>query len=114
MASYDVTQKASGHGQKIKYWECDTQLIQNVKAEALARASQEAIDYCDLDNYTGPIIECDAAEETKDMTEDEAERWWLARREHTLGGSDVGAIFGVDTYKTNIDLFFHKTGQFPA
>lgn len=114
MASYDGTQKATGHGQKIKYWECNTPLIQKVKAEALARASQEAIDYCDLDNYAGPLIECDAAEETENMTEDEAERWWLARREHTLGGSDVGAIFGVDTYKTNIDLFYHKTGQFPA
>ena len=113
MASYDGTQKSEGHGQHIAYWKCDTPLIQKIKQEALAKASQEAIDYCDVDDYSGPMIECDAAEETKDMTETEAEQWWRARREHTLGGSDVGAIFGVDSFKTNIDLYYHKTGQFP-
>ena len=42
----------------------------------------------------------------KDMSRVE----WLKERNKGLGGSDVGAIFGVDRYKPGIKLFHQKTG----
>lgn len=56
-------------------------------------ASSEAIAFCDVDNFSGPEIECDAST----LTEDE----WQKRRAHTIGGSDCAAIFGENKY--NVD-----------
>ena len=39
-----------------------------------------------------------------------SENDWLKLRETGIGGSDVGAILGYDKYKTNVQLWKHKTG----
>lgn len=64
-------------------------------------ASSEAIAFCDVDNFSGPEIECDAST----LTEDE----WQKRRAHTIGGSDCAAIFGENKYKTNLDVYYEKS-----
>jgi len=42
---------------------------------------------------------------TKDMTEIE----WLKSRQQGIGGSDAGAILGVNNYKTPFDVYIDKT-----
>lgn len=42
---------------------------------------------------------------TKDMTEIE----WLKSRQQGIGGSDAGAILGVNNYKTLFDVYIDKT-----
>ncbi len=39
---------------------------------------------------------------------------WLAERWHGLGGSDIGAVFGIDRFKPAIKLFHQKTGLWPT
>ncbi len=36
---------------------------------------------------------------------------WLANRMNGIGGSDISAVIGMNPYKTNLDLFYEKTGQ---
>lgn len=36
---------------------------------------------------------------------------WLANRTKGLGGSDISAVIGMNPYKTNLDLFYEKTGK---
>lgn len=38
---------------------------------------------------------------------------FLAKRQHSIGGSDIGAILGVDLYKTPLDLYNEKLGLAP-
>lgn len=92
MSTYDGTQKAnSGCAQNIPYHIFRTSYVDNLRQDALAMASSEAIAFCDVDNFSGPEIECDAST----LTEDE----WQKRRAHTIGGSDCAAIFGENRYK---------------
>ena len=85
MPTYDGTQKAnSGCAQNIPYHIFRTSYVDNLRQDALAMASSEAIAFCDVDNFSGPEIECDAST----LTEDE----WQKRRAHTIGGSDCAAI----------------------
>ena len=35
---------------------------------------------------------------------------WLAHRNEGIGGSDIGAIFGIDRFKPAIKLFHQKSG----
>ncbi len=37
---------------------------------------------------------------------------WLEARRNFIGGSDASAIMGMNPYKTNVELWFEKTGQF--
>lgn len=37
---------------------------------------------------------------------------WLACRTKGIGGSDAGAVIGVNKYKSNVDLWREKTGEF--
>lgn len=91
MPTYDGTQKAnSGCAQNIPYHIFRTSYVDNLRQDALAMASSEAIAFCDVDNFSGPEIECDAST----LTEDE----WQKRRAHTIGGSDCAAIFGENKY----------------
>ena len=53
-----------------------------------------------------PDIEVDASTLTEDQ--------WQARRADHLGGSDISAIFGENHFKTNLDLYYSKTGKVPA
>lgn len=107
MASYDGTNKASAGGaQNLPYWEMNTPYVRNLYNEAMAAASPEAVAYCDPDNYKGPEVEVDASTLTEEQ--------WQARRANHLGGSDISAIFGENHFKTNLDLFYQKTGQKPA
>lgn len=97
MSTYDGTQKAnSGCAQNIPYHIFRTSYVDNLRQDALAMASSEAIAFCDVDNFSGPEIECDAST----LTEDE----WQKRRAHTIGGSDCAAIFGENRYKGYIHL----------
>ena len=107
MSTYDGTQKAnSGCAQNIPYHIFRTSYVDNLRQDALAMASSEAIAFCDVDNFSGPEIECDAST----LTEDE----WQKRRAHTIGGSDCAAIFGENRYKTNLDVYYEKIGQQPV
>ena len=36
---------------------------------------------------------------------------WLAERRTGIGGSDAGAILGVNKYRTALDVYLDKTGQ---
>lgn len=36
---------------------------------------------------------------------------WLAARKLGIGGSDIGAVVGVDPFKTALDVYLDKTGQ---
>lgn len=36
---------------------------------------------------------------------------WLENRTKGLGGSDISAVIGMNPYKTNLDLFYEKTGK---
>ena len=36
---------------------------------------------------------------------------WLKLRNNGIGGSDAGTVLGVNKYKTNVDLWYEKTGQ---
>jgi putative phage-type endonuclease len=38
---------------------------------------------------------------------------FLARRKTGIGGSDVGAIVGVDPYRNALDVYLEKTGELP-
>lgn len=38
---------------------------------------------------------------------------WLARRRSGLGGSDIGAIFGLSPFRTAVDVWLSKTGREP-
>ena len=107
MPTYDGTQKAnSGCAQNIPYHIFRTSYVDNLRQDALAMASSEAIAFCDVDNFSGPEIECDAST----LTEDE----WQKRRAHTIGGSDCAAIFGENKYKTNLDVYYEKIGKQPV
>ena len=107
MASYDGTNKSSaGCAQHLPYWEIKTEHTKNLYNEAMAMASPEAVAFCDPDNYQGPDIEVDASTLTEDQ--------WQARRADHLGGSDISAIFGENHFKTNLDLYYAKTGKVPA
>lgn len=107
MASYDGTNKASaGKAQSIDYYAAVSPQLQKRIDETLAGASPEAVAFYNKRKFRGPDIECDAST----LTEDE----WQARREHTVGGSDCSAIFGVNHYKTNLECYYQKTGQKPA
>ena len=107
MASYDGTNKSSaGCAQHLPYWEIKTEHTKNLYNEAMAMASPEAVAFCDPDNYQGPDIEVDASTLTEDQ--------WQARRADHLGGSDISAIFGENHFKTNLDLYYSKTGKVPA
>ena len=107
MASYDGTNKSSaGCAQHLPYWEIKTEHTKNLYNEAMAMATQEAVAFCDPDNYQGPDIEVDASTLTEDQ--------WQARRADHLGGSDISAIFGENHFKTNLDLYYAKTGKVPA
>lgn len=44
---------------------------------------------------------------TGDMTREE----WLEKRQKGIGGSDAGAILGVNSYKNPVALWLEKTGQ---
>lgn len=37
---------------------------------------------------------------------------WLEARKSFIGGSDASAIMGMNPYKTNVELWLEKTGQF--
>ena len=37
---------------------------------------------------------------------------WLEARKRFIGGSDASAIMGMNPYKTNVELWLEKTGQF--
>ncbi len=107
MASYDGTNKSSaGCAQHLPYWEIKTEHTKNLYNEAMAMATPEAVAFCDPDNYQGPDIEVDASTLTEDQ--------WQARRADHLGGSDISAIFGENHFKTNLDLYYAKTGKVPA
>lgn len=107
MASYDGTQKANaGCARDIPYHEVRTPYVDKLRREAMAMASSEALSYCDPENYPGPEVECDAST----LTNSE----WLERRAHTIGGSECSAIFGVNPYRTNLDVYYEKIGQQPV
>lgn len=107
MPTYDGTQKAnSGCAQNIPYHIFRTSYVDNLRQDALAMASSEAIAFCDVDNFSGPEIECDAST----LTEDE----WQKRRAHTIGGSDCAAIFGENKYKGYIHLSNQPVYQRPS
>ena len=107
MASYDGTNKSSaGCAQHLPYWEIKTEHTKNLYNEAMAMATPEAVAFCDPDNYQGPDIEVDASTLTEEQ--------WQARRADHLGGSDISAIFGENHFKTNLDLYYAKTGKVPA
>jgi len=36
---------------------------------------------------------------------------WLAERKKGIGGSDVGAILGVNPYRSRMDVWLDKTGR---
>lgn len=36
---------------------------------------------------------------------------WLAARKNGIGGSDAGAVLGIDPWKSNVDIFRFKTGK---
>ena len=106
MASYDGTNKSSaGCAQHLPYWEINTPYTRELYNEAMAEASPEAVKFCNPDGYNGPEIEVDASTLTEDQ--------WQARRADHLGGSDISAIFGANKFKTNLDLFYAKTGKQP-
>ena len=106
MASYDGTNKSSaGCAQHLPYWEINTPYTRELYNEAMAEASPEAVKFCNPDGYNGPEIEVDASTLTEDQ--------WQARRADHLGGSDISAIFGANKLKTNLDLFYAKTGKQP-
>ena len=42
----------------------------------------------------------------------EDEQAWLAARTKGIGGSDVGAICGVNNWSSALQIYFNKTGQF--
>ena len=106
MASYDGTNKSSAGGaQHLPYWEIKTEYTKNLYNEAMGMASQEAVEFCNPDGYNGPDIEVDASTLTSDQ--------WQARRANHLGGSDISAIFGENHFKTNLDLYYAKTGKQP-
>lgn len=44
----------------------------------------------------------------------ENEDAWLAARTRGIGGSDVGAICGVNPWSSALQIYFNKTGQFQA
>lgn len=107
MANYDGTNKSSaGCAQHLPYWEIKTEHTKNLYNEAMAMATPEAVAFCDPDNYQGPDIEVDASTLTEEQ--------WQARRADHLGGSDISAIFGENHFKTNLDLYYAKTGKVPA
>lgn len=55
MPTYDGTQKAnSGCAQNIPYHIFRTSYVDNLRQDALAMASSEAIAFCDVDNFSGP------------------------------------------------------------
>ncbi len=39
---------------------------------------------------------------------------WLEKRKTYLGGSDIGAILGVNSYKTPLDVYFSKINEEPT
>ena len=47
--------------------------------------------------------------DTKDMPREE----WLSRRHSGIGGSEVGAILGLNPYSSAIELFYHKIEKTP-
>ena len=106
MASYDGTNKSSaGCAQHLPYWEIRTEYTRSLYNEAMGQASPEAIKFCDPDGYNGPEVEVDASTLTDTQ--------WQDRRATHLGGSDISAIFGANAYKTNLDLYYAKTGKKP-
>lgn len=103
---FDGSNKASmGGAQNIPYWECDTDYIQQIKQQAMAIASPEAISYIDPPNFSGPKVLADAST----MTEEE----WLAFRKKSIGSSAVAQVFGDSPYPgcTNLDLYYDKIGR---
>lgn len=106
MASYDGTNKSSaGCAQHLPYWEIRTEYTRSLYNEAMGQASPEAIKFCDPDGFNGPEVEVDASTLTDTQ--------WQDRRATHLGGSDISAIFGANAYKTNLDLYYAKTGKKP-
>ncbi|MDZ5711624.1 YqaJ viral recombinase family protein [Jeotgalibacillus haloalkalitolerans] len=47
-------------------------------------------------------------ESTNDMTREE----WLQQRKKGIGGSDVGAILGINKWKSPIQVYFEKIGEY--
>lgn len=48
------------------------------------------------------------------MNKEINEAEWLRMRRLGIGGSDIGAIIGLNPWKTPLDVFLEKTGQSPA
>lgn len=48
------------------------------------------------------------------MNKEIDEAAWLRERRLGIGGSDIGAIVGVNPWKTALDVFLDKTGQAPV
>lgn len=46
---------------------------------------------------------------TADMTREE----WLEARKHSVGGSEIGAILGLNRYQTALTVWSNKTGRLP-
>jgi len=46
------------------------------------------------------------------VTQEEDEKEWLANRTNGIGGSDVGAICGVNQYSSPRLIYLKKTGQY--
>ena len=44
-------------------------------------------------------------------TKTQSEILWLANRAKGIGGSDIGALLGIDKYKSPYDIWLDKTGQ---
>lgn len=42
---------------------------------------------------------------------DSREEWLKARKKQGIGGSEAGCVLGVNKYKSNVELWFEKTGQ---
>lgn len=46
-----------------------------------------------------------------DGTREEIEQQWLEHRKHGLGGSDAGAVMGVNPFRSPLEVWLEKTGQ---
>lgn len=104
---FDGTNKGSaGGGKNIAYHAIHTPYTDKLMQDAIGLASQEAVAFCDPENYAGPVIEVDAAT----LTEDE----WQERRKTHLGGSDAAVVFGESHFKDNLRLYMEKAGEVPV
>lgn len=54
-------------------------------------------------------MECTVLTNTKDMTRDN----WLENRRKGIGGSDVGAICGLNKWKSPVEVYLDKMGELP-